>query len=212
MARLLATAGYREICCTPHRLRGRWDIPPDSVRSATSALQMELERSGVPIVLHPGMEYYLDEFLPETLADPLLLPGRLLLVELPTRCYAEGAKLILTRLVEMGMTPLIAHPERCELFTPPAVKKRGLLNVLRTAMKIDGNAPPVLSVEGEFVDCLLGLGCKFQGNLGSLLGHYGSRVKKNALHLQASGLYTHWGSDAHCPEQLQAVLNHWLSE
>lgn len=201
MAVAFAAAGFREVCCTPHRMRGVWANSAATVRAATAALQSELDRAGIQLTLHPGTEYYLDEFLPEALHDPLPLPGNLLLVELPSRCDSHLAQRLLAKVVQRGLTPLIAHPERCDLFSLPVNKNsRGFFDVFRAQVQ------PEPQSGNDFVKSLREIGCQFQGNLGSLKGYYGARVRENALQLQSYGCYTHWGSDAHTLQQLQAVL------
>ncbi len=205
MARLLAAAGFSEICCTPHRIRGVWDNSAAVVRTATAALQAELELAGIPLTLYPAAEYYLDEFLPEALDDPLPLPGNMLLVELPTTCDSHLAQRIMAKIVLRGLIPMIAHPERCHLLEPVAAQAPGT-GLLRKLFGTNNKSPDT-GRQSPLLQCLEELGCQFQGNLGSLLGHYGARVRQNALNLQSAGWYSHWGSDAHNVGQLTAVLH-----
>ena len=108
MARILADAGYRAVCCTTHGIRGVWDAPSAEVRQAVAGLQTELNLAGIDLELLPGREYYLDEFLLSALDDPLLLPGGLLLVELPSRCDAERVRDTVFQLVRRKFTARLA--------------------------------------------------------------------------------------------------------
>ena len=118
MARALSAAGFATVCCTPHRIRGVYETTSAQVRGATRQLQEALDEAGIPMNLVPGGEYYLDEFLLEHLAEPLLLPDNLFLVEVSSRVPAQFIIETLYQVIRKGLTPLIAHPERCELFAP----------------------------------------------------------------------------------------------
>jgi protein-tyrosine phosphatase len=61
--------------------------------------------------------------------------------------------------------------------------------------------------EAGLLGYLRTIGCGFQGNLGSFVGLYGEGVRRVALAHLASGLYTHYGSDAHRPEG----VDRWLA-
>ena len=75
---------------------------------------------------------------------------------------------MLDSILAAGHTPLLAHPER----------------YLRILEEAD-------------IRALAARGIALQGNLGSLTGYYGSRVKAIAQSLHADGLYTTWGTDSH---------------
>ena len=134
MARLLADAGFGEIYCTPHRIRGSYDATSLQVRKAVARLQTELEKAGISLQLHSGREHYLDEFLLEIVtSDPHPLgESNLLLVELPHHFDPEQVKQICYRLTCDGYRVMIAHPERSPLLSPPAAqtRSRGLLSKL----------------------------------------------------------------------------------
>ena len=215
MARILADAGYRAVCCTTHGIRGVWDAPSAEVRQAVAGLQTELNLAGIDLELLPGREYYLDEFLLSGLDDPLLLPGGLLLVELPSRCDAERVRDTVFQLVRRKFTPLIAHPERSSLLgSRGRVESAGLFKAVRSLFagrgRGEGGAPPEL--HSPLLCYLRDLGCAFQGNLGSFVGRYGEEVRQNARHLLQQGVYTHLGSDAHSPSGLAETVSSGLGE
>ncbi len=93
-----------------------------------------------------------------------------ILIELPQYLLPEGWLDVLDSIRACGLRPLLAHPER----------------YLR------------LLSEGDLTD-LHARGLRYQGNLGSLAGLYGSQVQRLARRLHKSGLYTTWGTDAHSP-------------
>ena len=92
------------------------------------------------------------------------------MVELPQYLLPEGWLDVIDSIRACGLRPLLAHPER----------------YLR------------LLSESDLAD-LHARGLRYQGNLGSLAGLYGSQVQRLARRLHKSGLYTTWGTDAHSP-------------
>src|SRR5665647_989200 len=73
MARLLAARGFATVYCTPHLIRGCYDATNDEVRRSLKELQQAITANGIPLALLAGREYYLDEFLPSALEDPLTM-------------------------------------------------------------------------------------------------------------------------------------------
>ena len=179
MARLLAAAGYREICCTPHCMRGSYDYAPGRVREAVAALQGELERAGIPVRLRPGMEYYLDEYFVELAELQPLGDSRLALVEAPQQANPLAVRSGLEKVLSLGLTPLVAHPERSQIFF---------------------SSPELLAARHEVL---------FQGNLGSFTGFYGPNVQRRAYELLRAGRYAVFGSDGHDAVRLGGVLEQW---
>jgi len=213
MARILADAGYRTVCCTPHNIRGAWgNLSSVQVRQAVTELQDELQRAGIELQLLPGREYYLDEYLLDELNDPLLLPGGLLLVELPNQCDPGQVRDTLFQLVRRKFTPMIAHPERNPLLAAPTLEKLGLFSRLNLAVNSKFKIQNLKLQPNPLLSYLQELGCQFQANIGSFTGAYGEPVRKNALALLDSGVYTHLGSDAHSTAHLARTLSDGLRE
>ncbi len=196
MARILAAAGFREVHCTPHLIKGAYETSPASVREAVANLQQALDDAGIPLRLKPGMEYSLDEFLLNYLADPLPLgDSSMVLVEAPFQAAPPYLAEIMYQVIRRGFTPLIAHPERCEVFHDNA-KLKTQNSELRGA---------------KLLDTLRDMGCLFQGNIGSFAGFYGERVRRHAQRFLEMGLYTHLGSDAHDSRHLERNLTAGLA-
>ena len=117
MARALAAFGYKAVCCTPHCIKGYYELAPKQVREATLILQADLDNEGIQLELWPGMEYMLDECFSEFAEDLLPLGDtKLVLCEAPPQAHPlfvqEGLELI----AEKGFVPLVAHPERTQFF------------------------------------------------------------------------------------------------
>jgi len=116
MARQLAAFGFREVCCTPHCIKGHYEISPVEVRNEVRRLQSCFAGEGIPLLLHSGMEYYLDEFF-EQFAGNLLPLGesRLVLCEAPPQAHPGLVVEMIDLIVVQGFVPLIAHPERSDV-------------------------------------------------------------------------------------------------
>lgn len=206
MARILATYGFREIICTPHCLTGSYDNTPDQVAEDVEKLQHLLKENGVPLTLFAGMEYHLDEFFYLEL-DHLQPLGEtsLVLAEIPTQGSDELVLEGLQAILDKGLTPLLAHPERSFLLSQGAPWFR---RIWRRAFPFN------VTDEGDFSGTLLNhmreMGCLFQGNIGSFCGHYGQEVQRRALYYLQTGLYDYFGSDGHHTASLEKILSRGL--
>jgi len=203
MARLLVAAGMVEVHCTPHCIHGVYQHSPAQVLAAVTSLQTELEGQGIPLRLRPGMEYYLDEFFPRQLDDPLPLgETRMLLVEAPSQSDPQRLRANLLLISRKGLIPLFAHPERCRLLDEEDAGGE-LWGRLR---QISGWHRAKSRGEGSLLTRIMNEGVLLQGNLGSFAGHYGAGVRQRALVLARAGRYHCFGSDAHNPVALQGFL------
>ena len=206
MARLLAEAGYREVYCTPHLIKGMYEVSTEEVLHERDKLQRELEKQGIGITLHSGREYYLDEFLLDYISKPLLLEGTTcMMIEIPNNTSVDLVKETIFAVKRRGYTPLIAHPERCFLLETVEQKLPG---AGRWKRWLSGSSGKNNDTEpgNELLRYFKQLGCQFQGNLGSINGQYGGRVKASARYFEKTGVYTHAGTDAHSPDVVRAIL------
>jgi len=200
MARTLSAAGFTTVCCTPHLIKGTYECSAAGIRERTAQLQQQLAAESIPLQLIAGAEYYLDEYLPELLHDPLPLGySQLLLIEIPGHAPPEFVKETCYRIKGSGYTPLIAHPERCTLLEPKSAvpDKQGLWSSLFNSKLKTQNS--------ELLSYLQEIGCHFQGNLGSFAGYYGEKVRSKAEEFLATGIYTHFGSDLHSVQQSEIL-------
>jgi protein-tyrosine phosphatase len=214
MASALAAAGFSTVYCTPHRMRGCYEATNDQVRQGVGELQERLQERDLPLVLQSGCEYSLDEYLLTSLDDPLPLgDSRLILVEILPRLTAEMVRQVLYDVVKHGFTPVIAHPERCQLLEPVARNDGGnnlfgsIKNLFAGGRRDNAGQNLPNQTGTPLLDYLRELGCSFQGNLGSFKGFYGRRVQRAANGLKELGIYDRYGSDLHSPEQARLVLN-----
>lgn len=202
MARILARSGFDVVHCTPHRIKGCYENEPEKVRQATRLLQRLVHEEGIDLSLVAGTEHYLDEFLVDQLPGALTTGvSRHLLVEAPFRSAPELVSAMVFGLINRGMSPLIAHPERCNVFDPgPATGSRGAFSFLR-------GKPKKHDLSGSLIVGLCEAGCRYQGNLGSFAGIYGSEIKERAIVFLKEGIYSCVGSDAHRPDHLARYLS-----
>jgi protein-tyrosine phosphatase len=213
MAAVLSAAGFTTVYCTPHLIRGCYEAGNAEVLQAIAELQQRVNSAGIPLTLLPGREYCLDEYLLVALEDPLPLGNsRQVLVEILPTITADMIRHLLFAVVRSGFTPVIAHPERCQLLEPVvrSTGGTGLLDTFKSLFEVGRRASLEKVVPGvtgnPLLDYLRDLGCSFQGNLGSFSGLYGRQVKNAAETMKALGLYDRYGSDLHAAEHAGRVL------
>jgi protein-tyrosine phosphatase len=219
MARSLRQAGYSTVYCTPHLIKGSFEVDNAAVRTSVAVLQARLNMENIDLELFPGREYYLDEFLLDYLKDPQPLGStRYILIEVPNHMSLDRAKEAFYRIRSGGFIPMIAHPERCALFNQSKKQKDSRFKVLGSMLNAFNSKlfRPAVSVktqniklneESSLLDYLREIGCAFQGNLGSFAGYYGERPRRCAERLSAAGIYSHFGTDLHSARQALVVSN-----
>jgi protein-tyrosine phosphatase len=203
MARALAAFGYTTVHCTPHLITGAFENTPERVTRATRSLQRVLHEAGIALKLFPSTEHYLDESLAAKLPGALTAGAHpFLLVEVPFRSGPELVPVLVADLEKHGLKPLFAHPERCRAFELPehAEGVRGALSFML-------GKPKEAGFQASLIASLQAQGCRFQGNIGSLAGVYGTAVQQRAVTLLKFGVYSCLGSDAHTSRGLAAILS-----
>ena len=189
MAAALQKAGYSLVYCTPHMKKSVYEADNQAVRASLVALQTRLNNENIDLQILPGREYYLDEFFFEYLKNPLPLgETNLIMVEIPRHLPLEFIKETCFRIKCSGFIPMIAHPERGNLFTMSQKQTNNRLHFSKAERKTE---------KSELLSYLIDLGCAFQGNLGSFLGLYGQQAQKTANSLKKMEVYTHFGTDLH---------------
>lgn len=116
------TLGVTDFCLTPHVRAGDLaKAPPEAHEAAYAALQA----AALPLPrLYRGAEVMLDRPLPPNPPNVrrFTIGGtRYLLVEFPRMVALDTVSTALHRLVEGGLLPLLAHPERYTCCSPEAV-------------------------------------------------------------------------------------------
>ncbi len=185
MARCLCEQGYGQAAVTPHIRPGLFENEAEGLRKVLTELRGALKAAEIPLELFEGAEHYLCPENLELLLQGQGMPlggGRHALLEAPLNGPVPALEEIVFRLEVGGVTPVFAHPERCECLQDLAVV-RGLREK----------------------------GAHFQLDLGSLAGAYGSPARKAARKILSTGLYSVAGSDLHREEQARKLLGQWLA-
>jgi protein-tyrosine phosphatase len=218
MAKALASFGYTTVCCTPHCIKGYYDLTSQQVREATLMLQADLDNEGVDLELWPGMEYMLDEYFSEFAEDLLPLGStKLVLCEAPPQAHPgfvqEGVEIIVSK----GYVPLVAHPERTPYFferilargpwngecgkdfttTTLHESRTSIQGFLKKMFKRKNHEPRTTSHEPLQPSSNESESVLYHANLGSFTGFYGQKVQRNAYELLKLGAYTALASDLH---------------
>jgi protein-tyrosine phosphatase len=159
LCRAAADEGTTTIVATPHVLRDAWINDDPQARNAL-VLKLNTLLGGTPAVL-PGCEYFLSSDAVELVErgewGPLttLNRSRYLLLEFPPGELLVGTEGILHELALIGVTPIIAHPERSRtLSDDPAVLEdlveRGALVQVTAASVLGEFGAGPLAASAEF--------------------------------------------------------------
>ena len=176
MAAMAVESGVTTLIATPHcvefsRQKNLWGAElKDRIRD----FQIQLDQARIPLKIFPGMEIFGTEIVPELLKEKKMIGlngSRYPLVEFPFYNYAGRATEILERILELGMRPVVAHPERYRYVQ---------------------DDPAILNLWVQ-------MGCLLQINKGSLLGRFGPYEKRLAYELVDRGFAFAVASDAHSP-------------
>jgi protein-tyrosine phosphatase len=227
MSKALASFGYQTVCCTPHCIKGYYDLTPQKVREATLMLQADLDNAEIRLELWPGMEYMLDEYF-AGFADDLLPLGDtgLILCEAPHQAHPGVVQESLKLIIEKGYVPLIAHPERTEHFyrtlrsrdkeqgehchaergTHGEENLQDSRSFFRRLWPFASHVPRPMDRELSTSCIALPDTCLFQANLGSFTGFYGELVQRRAYELLKLDVYTALASDLHDGSSASKVL------
>jgi len=176
LCRAAEADGVDTIIATPHVLRDPWLNEDQRVRDQL-ILELNTRLGGHPAIL-PGCEYYFSsdavELWQRGLDGPLtgLNRSSCLLIEFPPAHIPKSAEAVFHELSLIGVTPVIAHPER--------------------------NA--VIADDPGRLTRLIEIGAMAQVTAGSIVGRFGRRVQSACDELFERGLVRFIASDAHSVE------------
>lgn len=175
MAQRMVAAGVKRAIATPHGAHPGIEtfVHPDFLREQVAKLREVLASERVPLEVLPGTEIFLrgrvldlyDRGELITWADQ----GRFILVELGFQRRSDSLFTVIDGLINRGLTPIVAHPERY----------LWLVN------------------EAETFATLRDKGCIFQFNMMSINGHFGPRMQELALRLMECAGEFIVGTDSH---------------
>ncbi|MCG7343983.1 capsular biosynthesis protein [Sporosarcina sp. ACRSL] len=164
--------GITDLICTSHASHPQFDVQHREVISQTLLLKDVIREAGLNVQLHPGQEIRLTEDIIEKWDSGELLTlanSRYLLLELPSQTIPVYTVKIIQEMVERGIIPIIAHPERNR----------------------------AIAEKPERLERLIRHGATAQITSGSLSGHFGKTIQKLSLQLIEANLVHTYGSDVH---------------
>lgn len=181
MARALISLGYTHAAPSPHHRSEYASLNAQLCAEKLQEVKLALKTAGLSLELFPNAEnFFLEETLMASVGTPAsrtLGSGKVLLVEAPYQGPLPMLGAFVFRMKLKGVTPLIAHPERCFEF-----EKKG-----RAA---------------ELVQA----GALLQLDMGALIGRYGKAAEKLARQFLEDDLYAVAATDLHSPVNAKAWL------
>ncbi len=172
--RLALRDGVRTIVATPHMKPGVYDNRRETILERM-ALVREAQKGdeAESVTLLPGAEVYFTADLPERARAGSLMTvadrGRYLLLELPYQQVPLGVDDMIFKLRLLGITPLMAHPERVAYYLEDI----------------------------ERVTASVRLGALTQVTAGSITGRFGDKARDFALDMLSRNLLHVLASDSH---------------
>jgi protein-tyrosine phosphatase len=179
MARALSALGFTALAPSPHHREEYASRSRELCAQKLDEVRAALASGGLSLELFVNAEnFFLDDALLSDVAAGTartLGRGKVLLVEAPYQGPLPMLADVVFRLKLKGVTPLIAHPERCFEF-----EKKG-----RAAELVRG-------------------GALLQLDVGALIGRYGKTAQRLARGFLDDGLYAVAATDLHGPVGAEA--------
>lgn len=175
LARAAVDNGIERAIMTPHLHPGRWHNFSAAIEGHTRQFRTALQEADIPLEVGCAAEVRLSPEVPRLIEDgqvPFLGQWhgyRVMLLEFPHSHIPLGADKLVERLLQVGVLPVIAHPERNK-------------DVARDVAKIT-----------PFVE----MGCILQLTAASVCGRFGERAQRTARDLLASDARLVLATDAH---------------
>jgi protein-tyrosine phosphatase len=179
MARALSSLGYTHLAPSPHHRREYASMDAALCATKLEEVRSALSSAGLSLTLSKNAEnFFLEDSVMPSLGTPAsrtLGTGKVLLIEAPYQGPLPMLADLIFRMKLKGVTPLIAHPERCFEF-----EKKGRAAELVRA------------------------GALLQLDMGALIGRYGKTAEKLARQFLGEGLYAVAATDLHSPVNAKA--------
>ncbi|MCU0589432.1 MAG: hypothetical protein MUF52_14925 [Syntrophobacteraceae bacterium] len=176
MAATAVEDGIRALVCTPHCIPGCFDNRRTPILDAVDQLRERLMEAGIPLQVYPGSELRLDRRIGDSIESGQIMTlndtGRYALIELPPQMLPPHLETFFWDLISRGVTPVIAHPER----------------------------HPVLIHDPEPLCHWVEMGVLTQITAASLMGRFGSMVRRFSIELMEHGLTHILATDSHGPQ------------
>ncbi|MCT4559964.1 MAG: histidinol phosphatase [Crocinitomicaceae bacterium] len=168
--------GYKRIITTPHIKTGSFDNTSEIIKKGEEDVKNELAKRNIDLDFQAAAEYFFDyTFLEKVEKGDLLTFGQNhILVEYAFGQPPMGAEDMFFQLQMKGYNPILAHFERYVYYHGSVAKAEELRN----------------------------RNIKIQMNIGSVIGHYGPLVQKQAEKMLKAGVVDYLASDCHRMEHL----------
>lgn len=174
-------AGITDIILTPHYIINSYEQNAETLILLKDKLQQIINSENIKVNLHIGMEVYITDKLVEILKQNKILTlagSKYLLMELPLNTNVQYLDMVIFKLIENNIIPIIAHPERYKFVQEDPSKVRELIES----------------------------GCLIQSNIGSILGIYGKKAKKTIKYLLKNDLINFIATDTHRKNTIYPLL------
>lgn len=173
MANCATLSGITEIFATPHHLNGKYGNSREKILENVNRCNNLLKNEGISLTLHPGQELRIhsDIFKTIELGEVLTLSdkGKYILLELPSSYIPDYTYNILYELLLREIIPIIPHPERNMRFLD----------------------------EPNLLYMMVQEGVLTQLTAGSIIGHFGKKIKLFSEKLIEHQLAHFISTDAH---------------
>lgn len=186
LARAAAEAGTRAIVATPH-VNHKYRNDAATIATALEALRARLGEEELALEVHAGAEIamtMIGALTNEELSALTLGDGNWVLLECPFAAVASGFDLLVAELQGTGHGVVLAHPERSATFHRDPTLLQRLVN------------------DGALVSL----------TAGSLVGRFGSEVKRFSRQLVQEGVVHNVTSDAHNLTSRPPGIQHELEQ
>jgi protein-tyrosine phosphatase len=186
MARIASQDGIQMTIATPHWIQGtKWEPNPDEIKKKVNELNNKLKENEIPLNVLPGMEVGISENLFELVSSGEVLTlgeSHYLLIEIPFVSVPPAIEEIIFNLKDVGIHPVLAHPERNQELQKNPKK---ILELTRT---------------GAFI----------QVTSGSFCGDFGEKAKRCAIQFAKDGVIDAVASDAHSTVKRPPIITDGL--
>tara|TARA_B100000686_G_scaffold309167_1_gene350850 strand:+ start:404 stop:1129 length:726 start_codon:yes stop_codon:yes gene_type:complete len=172
MSRLAAQDQIEIAVATPHHIPRSNLSGKDEINKMVSNINHEIEKNEIKFTVIAGQENKMSDDLPRTIEveDSLLIgSSNYILVEAPFIEFPAYIYKTLGTLLDKGIRPILAHPER---------------NLL-------------IQQDLTILERLKDQGILLQVNTGSFVGHYGDKPQSTAENMLKKGIIDVVASDAH---------------
>lgn len=173
LARAAVAEGITHTILTPHHNRYWVTNEKDKVLKLTKEVEQVIQEANIPLTVSPSQEIRMNEEFSEELFAGNYLPldenGKYYLVEFSWRDFPPFARSYLQEMLDAGIVPVIAHPERQRPFLDDPDLLKGLIE----------------------------MGCISQITASSIVGDYTEEIRQAAHYMMEENLIHVIASDAH---------------